>query len=618
MAYEDQAKILGREPLAIAEIELDSCSLTFGTAPCTAIGAKCYNTRFTCKDIPNYTGTTTIYRFTDKFVYAPVGLSAFPAVEKVSYSPTKLEFGKGLGYRGKISVTFQDFKHHDRGIDPYQADRTYDTSQGTFFRKLLARNKYYNGRDIRILNGFNASRNDRSSYLFPSDTLYPSAELYPNEQTSPSGPFNFFSEADFQSRHYIIENIDVRNESIVITGKDILKKLDKERSQVPQQSEGLLKADITSVATSLTLTDAYYADYPSSGHIRINDEIIAYSGKTSPDTLTGLTRGQYGTVADSHSTDDTVQLCKTYSSTNVVDIIYDILVNYGDVPDSYIPYDNGATGTNEEWDDEQDTYLTYANYSTIISEPTGANELLEELTEQSMLMLWWDDKLQQVRLKALTPPTQRFKVAELNDSINFLKDSFKYKFKEDDRYSQLWIRYLPNNWSEDLDKEANYSKVYIGANLDSESADVYGDKRIKKIFSRWFTSSSQASTLYTRFSQLYTDAPTEFTFKLDAKDSYIKIGDFVDISSEYLLDTDGSELTVRAFVTEIKDVKIGHEIQVTALSTGFVLGLRYAYVAPNTQVDYTSASEAEKEQYGFIAFDETWFPSDGGDTYRII
>jgi hypothetical protein len=617
MAYIDKAKELGREPLNIAELELDQCSLTFGTAPCTAIGEKCFNTIGTCKDLTNYTASSKNYVFTDKNIYAPVGLRAFPAIEKVTYSPTKLEFGKGLGYRSKVSIKMQDFKHHDRGIDPYQDSRTYDTSRGTFFRKMIARNKYYNGRPVRVLTGYNAERNERMTPLVPTSTLVPSASLLPGKFVFTDDTVNFFSQDDFETRSFIIEKIELNQDTITVTGKDILKKLDKDRAQVPVQSSGVLKADITSSATSLTLTDDSYADYPVSGYVRINDEIMSYTSKVLPDTLNGLTRAQYGTTADSHSTDDGVQSCKVYTSENVVDIIYDILVNYGDIPSSYIPYDNGATGTDDEWDTEKSTFLSYANYSTIISEPEGADKLLEELTEQSMLMLWWDDKNQKIRLKALTPPTQRTKVAVLNEQSNFIEGSIRYKINDGDRYSQLWIRYFPKDWSQMKDP-TDFGAVYVGANLDSEAEDRYGDKRVKTINSRWFATSSQPATLYTRFAQLYTDAPTEFKAKLDAKDSYLQIGDFVDIISSYVVDANGADTTLRTFITEIKDTVPGHEIEITALSTGFVLGQRYAYVAPNAQADYTSASDAEKGLYGFIAADATGFPSDDGDSYKII
>ena len=60
-----------------------------------------------------------------------------------------------------------------------------------------------------------------------------------------------------------------------------------------------LNGAITAVATTITLADA--SSFSTSGSVRINDEIITYSGKSSND-LTGCTRGTGGTTAIAHDT----------------------------------------------------------------------------------------------------------------------------------------------------------------------------------------------------------------------------------------------------------------------------------------------------------------------------
>lgn len=45
---------LKREPIELMEFLLPRCANTFGSAPCTATGKHCYNTRATCKDPDNY------------------------------------------------------------------------------------------------------------------------------------------------------------------------------------------------------------------------------------------------------------------------------------------------------------------------------------------------------------------------------------------------------------------------------------------------------------------------------------------------------------------------------------------------------------------------------------
>ncbi len=63
-------------------------------------------------------------------------------------------------------------------------------------------------------------------------------------------------------------------------------------------------------ATNTVITVDSAADAESSGAVKVQDEIITYSGKTAT-TLTGCSRGQYGTTAASHGDDTAVQLIKT-------------------------------------------------------------------------------------------------------------------------------------------------------------------------------------------------------------------------------------------------------------------------------------------------------------------
>ena len=72
-----------------------------------------------------------------------------------------------------------------------------------------------------------------------------------------------------------------------------------------------LNGNITNSATTITLTDA--SSFNSSGKIKINKEIIAYTGKSSND-LTGCTRGENLTTAAAHTSGDTVdQVVETLS-----------------------------------------------------------------------------------------------------------------------------------------------------------------------------------------------------------------------------------------------------------------------------------------------------------------
>jgi len=62
-------------------------------------------------------------------------------------------------------------------------------------------------------------------------------------------------------------------------------------------------SNLSATATTVTVDSA--ADFTSSGYLKINDEIIEYTGKTST-TFTGLIRGSLSTTAAAHNDNDAV------------------------------------------------------------------------------------------------------------------------------------------------------------------------------------------------------------------------------------------------------------------------------------------------------------------------
>ena len=158
------------------EIDVPKCSRTFGVAPCTAaLGGvtprKCWNTRGTCADVPNFlVGTPLTLRFC-RDAPMPVGTSAFPALIDAKEQSTSVNIAgqhqnlTPLGRRATLSVTLGDFTHDDVGVDPYQAERVSGAAQfsgigydvaanGTFLKRLKSRWPQYSGKAIRLIRGY--------------------------------------------------------------------------------------------------------------------------------------------------------------------------------------------------------------------------------------------------------------------------------------------------------------------------------------------------------------------------------------------------------------------------------------------------------------------------------
>lgn len=575
MTYEVQRDTIGRRPAWIVEIDLDYCSRVYGTSPCAAaIGttgpAKCFNTRKTCQDSANYNRETKTYRFSNVLLPASgdVAFQAVPCIKDVSMLPSRIEPGKGIGKRAVMTVRLVDFTLSDLGIDKYLADRSYDSeARGTFFTKLMARNPYYQGRVLRVKTG----------YLIDGEE--PDA-------------------ANFETRAYRIERIDGPDRSgmVTIIAKDPLKALDDKRSQAPPPTTGVLSAALNSSDGNFSLTPAGIGNekYPASGRLRIDDEVMSFS--RTADAFT-VSRGTNFTTAVEHDDAAPAQLCLSYTAVNVVDILEELLTTYAGLDAA----DLDLAG----WSEEGSTWLSEYSLTAVISEPMGVGKLVTEICEQCQLFIWWDERAQLVKLKAVRPWAFD-EVAEVNDTDNVLAKSQSVRDRPEDRVSQVQVYYGQKDPTADLDKPWNFQRLRVNIDSDAEGPDEYGDARISVIYSRWLSASQVALAvkLASRQLQRYRNNPRTITFRLDAKDSAAWTGDTILATIRTLTDYTGLALPSYLQVIEVKETVVGTEYEYVLEDTQFTG--RYCLWAPEGIPDYPDSTDPQRGRYG-------WYSDNAGE-----
>lgn len=541
--------------------------------------AACYNTRRQCQDPTNYNKGTKTRRFVQPRGNLPIGVACFPVLDgkTPSIAPAKITPGKGLGDRASVTATLHDFVHNDIGEDPYRASRTYDTGQGTYFTKLIARDPYMTGRVMRQLDGYITD------------------------------PFDW---ANFQSRTYIIDKVEGPDTSgrIRITGKDPLKLADNDRAKVPTPSTGELLADISAVASSATLTPTGVGndEYGASGTLRIGDELITYT--RSGDTLTLTARGANGTTATTHSAGDTVQDCVVFAAgTNATDVVKTLLT-------TYTPGFDAAWINTTDWDAEVAQWLSGATIAEVVlSKPEGVNKLVSELTEEYLFDVWWDDVNQEVKLAALAPLPGNATPTQLTDAANLLEGSISIKRDEKDVLTECWVHYGVISQVEDL-KAKNFTNTYIQALVDEEGADKRNTKRIKEVFSRWIPAQGNAAQFTGRTLARYGNDPVTVTAKLDVRDDALMLGDPCEITTRRLVDETGAAVATGFQVIQVDQTQPGHEIAITVVNNGFAGS--YGFIMENSAPDRGSATEAQKTTGGYIAANDGTFA--GGDAAQKI
>lgn len=574
------------QPVQLFELDLPRCANVYGTAPCTAAvgvtGArKCFNTLATCQDVENFDGSETLtLRFAKPQLELPAGWACIPSLQGVSTNPTELNVGGGsknsgaLGARASINATFQDHPYSDLQTDPYVSERDYNPfKRGTFWGKLLARNPFYQNRVCRV----------RDGYLGQAPE-------------------------DMRTRLYFVDQIDGPDASgrVQVRAKDVLKLADNERAEAPAPSTGRLFIDIDAVQTEILIEQATTADYPAPGTVRIGDEVMTYTGvglSGSNVELTGIIRGTDGTEASGHNEDDNVQLCLRYTNTRPDLVVRDLLTTYGFVPVEYL----------DDWEAEASIWLTSFAVNTLLTEPEGVLDLIGELLEQCLFYIWWDEVAQLIKLRAIRPEFDA--VMTLDERANILMESASLRVRPEERVSLLDILFDRRDPTKGLEEPTNYRRRRVRVDADAESADQYGERRVKRIFSRWLTSDAQVIALGARLLARYRDNPRFLNLALAAKDRALWTGDIADVTTSQNQDETGAPLQARWQVISANEVQAGEVVQYVLQRFQFDVDLRFAFYADDEAPDYPDAPDRQRGAW-YAGADGLM--SDGSQGYRYL
>jgi hypothetical protein len=517
-------------PIEVVEIIQPLCSRTFGASPCLATGDKCWNTDRTCKFLAALDLTRSLtLRFVPHDVYDwqdnAINLLAengdtltteadetflidylyqpaldIPALVSYQTAPTVLNVASGsrdkgpLGYRAVCNVNIKDFPWNDVGTDPYVSTRGYvPERQGSFWTKWLARNPYHVGYTLNIYEG------------------------------QIGQPLSAMTR-----REYVIEKIDHGKDGVSITAKDVLRKVTDTNLTAPYLSRGELASAITNSDTSCTVAGAILSDYPETGYLRINSEIIQYAERyeTTGSNIYfgGLTRAIAGTTASAHNQNDRAQRVLYYNAVSFHEIIYDLFVNWGGIPASYI--DLAA------WAAEKTTYRADYNFTAFIAEPTKIDDLAGEVCLQALANVWWDERIQQIVLSAVKPQPAPYL---LTDEDAIVAGSLTFREKPEERASQTHVYYLQRTPIPSVTERTNYSRAAVYIDV-LKQVQYGGEPQIRELFCRFINSQAIANVLAQSYLDRFSDVRREVTFDLSAKDvadiwtgSVVSIRHFLDV-----------------------------------------------------------------------------------------
>lgn len=578
-----------REIFEMVEIDLPFCTRTYGTAPCTAVLGtsgvrKCYNLRATCQDPTNYlAGTPLTLRFC-RPGRIPDGVLAFPTLGRVSQNTATVNIAGSdpryaqLGRRATLAFEIGDFTYHERGIDPYVADRISGAGQtdeagyqpelrNTFLAKLKARWPNYQDATVRLIRGYlvNGAVTDQTTYNYLM-----------SEMAGPSKGV-------------------VKCEAL-----GVLNLADAKKSLCPKPSKGQLTADLTNIATSFTVTPAGIgAEYAASGWVQIDNEIMSFT--RSSDTFT-VVRGQRGTAAAAHSARATVQQTYSPRAVRIDEVARQLVQDFTNTPSSYVTF--------SDWQSEVNRWAPGLVLTTDIGTPTPVATLLSELGDLGC-QIFEDEQAAKLRLRMNRPV--------LSETIRDVSDNSAKEIvqedRDEDRITQVLFRHKRTDPTKQLTDEANFQRNILV--VDEEATALWPNSTTRKLATRWLDQGDDATVVIvaTRLLNRFKKAPKRVKITLDAIDKGVKLMDVVRLASEDVPDETGKATDGLWQVISRTEPVPYHDVMVEVQAFDFLA--KYGFITQNTAPVYGSATDEQKRVNGYIVGATLRFP-DGEDPYRII
>lgn len=650
-----------RKPIWLVKLELDECSLTFGTGACTATGTPCYYTYPTCRSPlkADYVKSSKVLYFSS--AQGPVLHGVLPLVKDVQVNQTKLDHVNTLTTVGQFKIVLADTDPLPWANPGKAADAAVQNREtaGTFLLNLKARNPNYKRRAASI-------------YIMLQGQAVSQATLVGKG---------------------VIDNISEQFGEVEITVKDSLKLLER-KVPASQTSANALTAVYDAGATMYVTDASQFMDPADFGGkkqtVKVDDAYyVTYTGLTTgggTESLTGCVSSAWGTTGASAAIGAKVKnVCVVADPDEVAGswaavagmppdyCLGELLCTYGGISFSdlatadsgavldgaiadsdltftvddgtALPYrgvayigieavcyssragevctvpswGRGMFGTTAAAHDDQDAvYLWEASVETDNwhasslfkrrwEEPASLKDLLSGdsgLRAAGKIRVWQgEDSKVHVKMAPICSPLES--PAAFSETSGLAADPApSINDREEERKTRVTVFYGPNTVKPS--KEAQYwdgclfqPDVDLEApnNLDAAYEDVF--------WNPWIYREAEALLMAKYHLIWYRSGPKELTFALDVKDAQdLDVGDFVRATTEKVVSKTGEprEGVLYEVLTK-KRIKGEHILyQYTAMDmSGGEDGKRYCVISPASLThDYDSATAEEKARYGFV------------------
>lgn len=619
MSYATELAKINRKKITLVQFDLDYCGLDYNVGLCTPdpLLPQCYKTHRTCAQVtagihkteftPNK--ITKTYNFSSCDIIPP--FNGYRPYLK-SYQLLPQEIKDSVTVKNRVSIEmWDDNLESDIDNDPYRSVRGHTSVEvnGSYFKRLFARNPNFRYHDIRIYEGFEG-----------------------------------ITESEFKLRFTgKLDNVQFNQGVVKFECIDNLKFLDV--STIETKLAGKLAVDIGHTQTTGISVTSAAGMAASNGEILVDDEIIGYQS-LSGNTLVSVTRGFCGILTSSHQQGAELTKVHKYYG-NPFSIMRDILDEAG------VSYD--ADSFTEIIGNH--TYTLEPDCLCFIVTDTKRSELFWELVDQLGCKVWLNESgLVQIRRNIFyaelpSLPSYLSTQVTITDDQHIIDRSPSIDWDDKSRYTRIYfywdlkiynakralagyitddVTIIPLTSVDDLPaqgeviigsefilyaalnlttleltgcnrgyrgssyeehsmydavyqsdlsalKEPKDSKSYYTLDniSNSDAEDAFGTQEIKTIYSRLFNTFAQYAPIsliisgYAAYITALTvkmlaslvDAKNKYAFQLEIKDEALKIGDFHLVTSDDFNEVDGTDFTAKQFQVVKKEISEGNKIK---------------------------------------------------------
>jgi hypothetical protein len=505
---------LTQEHFEILEIDLPVI-----TGTCTVGASDGFGTPLTCDQA--WSSEYKTYKFTNTNAPLLSEPIIYRVISRINENPTEVKPGNGLGARGTLKITFNDFK-----ADPNEGATGVTAAvkaQGTFFGKLAARQIMEN-KTVRL-------------------------KLY---RVETDGTIDLTNGAE--THYYIVESLQYNdNGTWTLDCKDIMSLANLDEKTWPPTSGGYLRLDVDDTVTSIPVDSV--TDYSATFAVRIGDEFMKILSVSNNLTATAAlnvdTRGSAivapvstvqltRTRVDSHSAGDEVFICDLSDNETIDSLLTRILVA-SDFDVALIPA--------AAWASEVAEWHATDKINTLHSESDDVSKVLHRILSGFLMDLWFDQVDNLAKLSAIS--VWKTSAATLTEGKEIEAYTLKTQAVEDLRASRALVIYDKTYLADD-DSVTSYKKASQFSDNQIISEALYKEHKDKVFESSHLIDEDAADLLTQRWVSRFKYTPFNYKWTTQERSLTFKAGDVVDINSISLQSSSGlPDGNIRAQVTKI-------------------------------------------------------------------